>query len=251
MNYIGIDPGVAGGIAVLDDRGRPVYTGKLGTMTPRDVLDVLEAYDQRKLQVGNPMDPGREAVAALERVNAGVFGNGKAGRMGVSSAFTFGRGVGLLQMALTAARIPFDQVAPAAWQQALGCRTKGDKNISKARAQQLFPTVNVTHAIADALLLAEFCRRTQQAHGSPHHVTRGVSNGKAQGRAQGGGEQVTPIIPVWKEDGVEVYQPKADPETGGARPPQRTRPPRRTADAPRHGGHARSAAREAGVRRRR
>jgi len=41
----------------------------------------------------------------------------------------------------------------------MGCLTKGDKNVSKRRAQELFPALKVTHAIADALLIAEFARR--------------------------------------------------------------------------------------------
>ena len=81
--------------------------------------------------------------------------------MGCVSAFTFGRGYGALLMALTAARIPFDVVQPAKWQQGLGCRSGGDKHVTKRRAQQLFPSVTVTHALADALLIAEFCRRTR------------------------------------------------------------------------------------------
>jgi hypothetical protein len=40
--------------------------------------------------------------------------------------------------------------------------TKGDKHISKQRAQQLFPSAKVTHAIADALLLAEYCGRVHR-----------------------------------------------------------------------------------------
>ena len=54
---------------------------------------------------------------------------------------------------------PFDRVLPQTWQGKMGCRTGGDKNISKAAAQRLFPKVTVTHAIADALLLAEYARR--------------------------------------------------------------------------------------------
>jgi hypothetical protein len=37
--------------------------------------------------------------------------------------------------------------------------SKGDKNVTKRRAQQLFPQLKVTHAIADALLIAEYGRR--------------------------------------------------------------------------------------------
>jgi hypothetical protein len=79
--------------------------------------------------------------------------------MGVVSAFTFGRGYGGLLMALTALEIPFVDVSPQKWQGAIGCMTKGDKNVSKAKAQAMFPTIKITHAIADALLIAEWCRR--------------------------------------------------------------------------------------------
>ncbi len=64
-------------------------------------------------------------------------------------------------MALVAAGIAFDEVTPQRWQKMLGCRSKGDKNVTKRRAQDLFPQVRVTHALADALLLAEYCRRVK------------------------------------------------------------------------------------------
>lgn len=143
MIYIGIDPGKSGGVAFVNDDGY-AHAHKMPD-TDRDLLNLLN--DRRNCR------------ASLERVNAGVWGHGKAGQMGVTSAFTFGKGYGAILMALTAASIPFDEVLPAKWQQVMGCRTGGDKNISKRRAQQLFPTLTVTHAIADALLLAEYCRR--------------------------------------------------------------------------------------------
>ena len=82
--------------------------------------------------------------------------------MGVKSAFTFGNGFGHIEMALTAAAIPFERVRPQVWQKALGCLTKGDKNITKQKAQEMFPIVKITHAIADALLIAEYNRRTNR-----------------------------------------------------------------------------------------
>lgn len=152
MRFIGIDPGVAGGIAVLDAHGTVVATHKMPT-TERDLLDIFEG-------LAPTVEPAR---AVLERGNAGVFGATKFGRMGVTSAFTFGRGIGLLTMGLTAARIPFDLVNAAIWQRSMQCRTGGDKNVSKRRAQQLFPSWLITHANADALLIAEYGRR--QYHG--------------------------------------------------------------------------------------
>lgn len=144
MMFVGLDPGLGGGIAVLADDGQVVWTEKMPA-SERDLLDLLS---EGALKDG----PKR---AALERVSSSPL-------MGVVSAFTFGKGYGGLRMALVAAKIPFDEVAPAVWQKHLGCRTKGDKNVSKRRAQELFPAVKVTHAIADALLLAEYARRKER-----------------------------------------------------------------------------------------
>jgi len=77
-------------------------------------------------------------------------------QMGVVSAFTFGNGFGHLEMALTAAGIPFTRVRPQVWQKELGCLTKGDKNITKRKAQELFPSLKVNHATADSLLIATY-----------------------------------------------------------------------------------------------
>lgn len=139
MTYIGIDPGASGGIAALTATGDIVLVSTMPD-TERDLLDVLE-----------PLTGSR---AVLEYVRSSP-------QMGVASAFTFGASYGRLRMALTAARIAYEEVTPPKWQGAMGCRTKGDKNVSKARAQELFPSVRWTHATADAVLLAEFCRRLE------------------------------------------------------------------------------------------
>jgi len=144
--YIGIDPGKSGGIAAINGFGKPfVELAVPMPATERDTLDVLY-----KLGFLNGTMIGR---AVVEKVGASP-------QMGVVSAFTFGKGYGRLLMALTAARIPFDEIAPGKWQQLMGCLSGGDKNVTKRRAQQLFPELMITHAIADALLLAEYCQRT-------------------------------------------------------------------------------------------
>lgn len=136
-HYIGIDPGVAGGLAVLDGEGRVLRVARMPE-TEQDVLAFLHDWPYSR--------------AILEFVHSSP-------QMGVVSAFTFGRAYGGLRMALAACGIPYDEVRPQAWQRTLGCRTRGDKNVSKRRAQELFPTMRITHAIADALLLAEYGRR--------------------------------------------------------------------------------------------
>ena len=138
--YIGIDPGKSGGIAIIADGCEP-WAVKMPE-TERDIYDTIRALRSWS---------DRDAVALIERVHSSP-------QMGVVSAFTFGSGYGALRMALIAAEIPFTEVTPAVWQKTQGCRTNGDKNISKARAQQLFPTLKITHATADALLIARHCQ---------------------------------------------------------------------------------------------
>ena len=79
--------------------------------------------------------------------------------MGVVSAFTFGRSYGFLRGLLAANGIKREDVTPQKWQAELGCRSKGDKNVTKAKAQELWPNEKITHANADAMLIAEYARR--------------------------------------------------------------------------------------------
>lgn len=145
--FIGIDPGVSGGLALLDEKGDVIWALNMPD-TELDLFTTLDGW-----QDWHPR-------AVLERVHGGI-----GGRQGASGMFNYGRSYGSILMGLTAAGIPFDTVPPQTWQKVLGVvYPKGStqterKNISKRRAQQLFPSLTVTHAIADALLLAEHCRR--------------------------------------------------------------------------------------------
>ena len=138
--FIGIDPGINGGIAFIPSTGNP-WAHKMPE-TDKDLMELL----RDSINIATPK-------ALIELVPSSP-------QMGVKSAFTFGEGYGRLQMALTALGIPYERIRPAMWQKAMGCLTKGDKNVSKSRAQELFPSLKVTHAIADALLIAEHNRRT-------------------------------------------------------------------------------------------
>jgi len=135
MTTIGIDPGKSGGIAWIQD-GKACVEKMPDTL--QDLWELLR-------------DIAAEGCckACLEQIHSSP-------QMGVVSSFTFGNGFGHLEMALTAAGIPFERVRPQVWQKAMGCMTKGDKNVSKRKAQELFPNIKVTHAIADALLIAAY-----------------------------------------------------------------------------------------------
>lgn len=140
MTYIGLDPGKSGSICAITPTGPIAH--KMPD-TDKDLLDLLKSVMFS--------DDGK-AVAVLEEVSSSP-------QMGVVSAFTFGRGYGKLEMALMAAEIPTDKVRPQVWQKAMRCLSGGNKGITKARAQALFPTMRLTHATADGMLLAEYCKR--------------------------------------------------------------------------------------------
>jgi len=146
MTILGIDPGKSGGIAWIDDKGRACVEKMPDTLL--DLWQLLLSIDY--LPCNDAGDSNCKAY--IEQVHSSP-------QMGVKSAFTFGNGYGHLEMALTAAGIPFERVLPQKWQQAMGCMTKGDKNVSKRRAQELYPQLKITHATADALLIATYGTR--------------------------------------------------------------------------------------------
>lgn len=149
MTIIGVDPGESGGIAWHE-------AGEMRVEKMPETLADLWELVFRKIACRAPkycIDPAKQCLKAyIEQV-------GPMPKQGVVSVFKFGRGYGNLEMALTAASIPFERVTPQKWQKAMGCMTRGDKNVSKRKAQELFPQLNITHATADAALIAEYGRR--------------------------------------------------------------------------------------------
>jgi hypothetical protein len=149
---IGIDPGLGGGIALLNDAG---HTAMKMPETEYDLFDFMSQHAEGEYF------QGEAPVVFVEKVNAGP-------KMGSSAAFKFGQNVGGIRMACLAAGLRIEYVTPQKWQREFGLIVKGrglgqddtaKKNRNKARAQELFPGIKITHAIADALLIAEYGRR--------------------------------------------------------------------------------------------
>lgn len=140
MIFIGIDPGQSGGVAVLNGYGVPLCVNSVKDRTPREVANLLGLYQHA-------------SFATLELVHS-------MPKQGVASSFKFGRSFGMLEGMLAALGIPYALVSPSKWQQTLGCLSRGNKNVTKTKAQQLYPAVTVTHAVADALLIAHYCMLT-------------------------------------------------------------------------------------------
>ncbi len=149
MIFIGIDPGDSGGFGVVNESGERVIAQKFKGLTEQDLWNALKEFTL-SADVG---------LALLERV-------GSMPDQGVVSAFTFGTSYGFLRGILAASSVRYEIVSPQVWQKPFGLPTTKNaggktakKNAHKAVAQQMFPGDKITHAVADALLLAEYARR--------------------------------------------------------------------------------------------
>ena len=138
--FCGVDPGGSGAIAVIDRESQIVGLMK-NSETPADLSAFLVSFVAT-----------HRVLALLEQVSA-------MPKQGVASTFKFGTSYGLLQGLLVAHGVVWQTVTPQTWQREMRCLTKGDKNVTKAAAQRWWPQQKITHATADALLLAECCRR--------------------------------------------------------------------------------------------
>lgn len=156
---IGIDPGKNGGIAVLNGN-RAVYCQAMPD-TYKDIFDLFMQLTPPPVQSMADYNRKRDVTVYMEKVHAGP-------KMGSSAAFKFGEGCGALRMAVVAAGLRLELISPQAWQKhhgllvsgrGLGQKDTDKKNRNKARAQELFPDLKITHSIADALLIAEYGRQ--------------------------------------------------------------------------------------------
>ncbi len=154
--YLGIDPGVDGAIVKIYASGEICNILQMNKATeaefvkfllPKVTFAVLERIMPRPTMVFDHVT--KKVVPRILKSTCVLYGNYMQ-----------------VRAALTAGHTPFDAVTPQKWQKGLNLRTraKGEekrdwKNYLKGEAQRLFPSQKVTLAIADALLLAEYCRR--------------------------------------------------------------------------------------------
>ena len=141
----GIDPGKAGGIAVLE--GDTLHTYPMPETYP-DVYLVLKGL-QEEFGI---------TKCVIERVGLGLPGQSS------KATATFARHNGHLEMALYALGIQTEEVTPQKWQKfysnsigtAKGLTKTEWKNKLKGLAQRLYPREKVTLNTADAILLAHY-----------------------------------------------------------------------------------------------
>ncbi len=150
--YIGIDPGKTGAVAIIfNNQEKPIFA------------DYGRGDELNILALALHSDYGN-CFACLEKVSS-------MPKQGVSSTFKFGENFGWWQGVLTALKIPFVFVSPTRWQKVIFDsmpRQADRKAMSLDMARRLFPELRDhlkrkrDHGRADALLIAEYCRRMMQ-----------------------------------------------------------------------------------------
>ena len=124
MVYLGIDPGLSGALAVLDKDGEIIDIFDMPTLevisgaskkqrvNPHGIVSELSLFKDAPIQ------------AIIEQVNA-------MPGQGVTSMFSFGRSLGILEGVLAGIQIPYTLVTPAVW------KRKMQVNASKDGAREL------------------------------------------------------------------------------------------------------------------
>ena len=146
MISIGIDPGVNGGIAIINYT--PQNTGIEALSCPATVKDMADIIDWHKWAC-------IKTFAVIEKVHSFP-------KQGVRSVFTFGKNFGMWLGILATHEIPYLEITPQKWMKYYGSmpRDKKDrKNYLKHLAQSLYPSVRVTLKTADAILLAHYSKQ--------------------------------------------------------------------------------------------
>lgn len=143
MTYIGIDPGMKGGIAVLWDNG---------------IIEACAYSDDALKEIIHELKNAKTRCC-LEQVHS-------MPQQGVSSTFKFGMGYGYIKGVLETMDISYQEIPPQRWKKEFGLGS--DKANSIEVCKRLFPDVSLratersrtdSDGIAEALLMAEYARR--------------------------------------------------------------------------------------------
>jgi crossover junction endodeoxyribonuclease RuvC len=158
MIILGIDPGLSGGLAFLEQtrEQKPFCLGAFDVPAAGDGakrrVDVREVL--RLIQAHKPDHAFIERAQAMPILRE----KGNGGAQGASSAFIYGRATGALEAAVLGSLVTLTVVEPTAWKRTAGL-LKCQKENSRLRALQLFPGVpyfnqKQDHNRAEAALIA-------------------------------------------------------------------------------------------------
>jgi len=159
--YIGIDPGVAGGLVCMDTQGN---------IRKKCVMPIV------KIGTKNKVDPRaltqwlRDCFTEEEVRMVAIEEQRPMHKIGEVATFGMGRGYGLIEGVVAAVELPYELIRPVDWQREMfkGLPKGKTKDLSKQVAQQLYPKEdfrrtekckNVHDGLTDAALITEYIRR--------------------------------------------------------------------------------------------
>lgn len=147
---IGIDPGLSGGIAVLESTSfqliklvdmPTVPDGKKRKVSGYELMKLIGGYNRHDVE-----------MVYLEKVGA-------MPGQGVVSMFNFGRSYGAVEGAVSVLGLPLMYVTPQRWKRAAGL-IGADKDASRGKVLDLYPDADVhrkkDNGRADAVLIARY-----------------------------------------------------------------------------------------------
>ena len=170
MIYIGIDPGLDGAVGVIGEQAgngcprvfdTPTLTIE-GEKSKRRyntaaMAELLRPYVQNVAQFPDVQN----ALVILESVHS-------MPKQGVASSFCFGQGLGMWQGIIAALGLPLEMPSPQRWKKEIMADQGRNKDASRFKAIQLFPTLATQlsrvkdDGRAEALLMAEYGRRLRK-----------------------------------------------------------------------------------------
>jgi Holliday junction resolvasome RuvABC endonuclease subunit len=150
MIFVGVDPGLrSGAIAAIDHNGTYVAA--------EDIVADGVRIDAKKLkeQILRMTQPGDSNVICIEVV-------GVRPGQGIASSGRFMRAAGAIEAVSSLYADHIEYVLPQQWKKAMGLTQDKEKSLQMGR--ELFPKAALNlkkhHGRAEALLIAEYARRT-------------------------------------------------------------------------------------------
>src|SRR5215831_3970104 len=159
MKILGIDPGIHGGLAIVE-----INDGAVPRLI--DAIDIPVTGSGAKERVDVL---ATRAWIATHQPDQAVIERAQAmPKQGASSGFKYGRATGALEAVIACCEVPLTIIEPSQWKKFHHLRGS-DKESSRARALQLFPSAHALlahkkdHGRAEAALIALFAANNRGA----------------------------------------------------------------------------------------
>jgi crossover junction endodeoxyribonuclease RuvC len=156
MKILGCDPGVHGGLAIVE-----INDGAAPQLV--DAIDVPTIGTGAKERVN--VHAVQEWVLHHGPQHAFIERGASMPRQGVASTYKFGRSVGALEAIIALCNVSLEIIEPSMWKRALRLKGK-DKEGSRQRALEMFPHAQhllarkKDHQRAEAMLIAVYGARS-------------------------------------------------------------------------------------------